>query len=499
MAELAAAAFAPSLDALTEETNPEDQLKVEHSFNIMFVGESGQGKSTLVRDMFNHLDPSKIQESNRLIAAQTQLRDETRDKRARNLQEAKLCDDKRSLELITERKKLDEQLKEIEAKLMELKRNHSAQRKAVSAITDELKQVTARQDSLRAMRDRAGEEGKDEDATRCAEEVIELEKEREALEAKLKAEKRTTIDKDEKETQQGLMTQTLKVERRVIRGMPLYPGAKEGIDLGLIDIPGWGDVNVGTAKSYEFLEEEVSGRIWRHNNKKRATIEGMPLDDEKRLRNELIHLCLFFIPAHRLKATDLELMRRLHERVPLVVVIAKSDTMTIPESKKYKEEVSTELQKQGITTFTFDSKSIKDVESLHRAQPSPKSSSRDQAMEFKPLYGGSDPSRPLPWSVMGADEQMRVYPWGTVETNHPHHSELPALRDLILRFGGWKQLKTQASLMADREGEALKTKSRFSLGGLRESFLKSESVGNIKLMMFGAFLHAALVMSCGSS
>merc|ERR1712164_113358 len=101
----------------------------------------------------------------------------------------------------------------------------------------------------------------------------------------------------------------------------------------------------------------------------------MALDDEKRQRNELIHLCLFFIPPHRLKSADLDLMKRLHKRVPLIVVIAKSDTMTVAESKDYKEEVRSTLEAEGINTFTFRPKSIKEVEDLHLAQPAPKSSS----------------------------------------------------------------------------------------------------------------------------
>ena len=80
-------------------------------------------------------------------------------------------------------------------------------------------------------------------------------------------------------------------------------------------------------------------RIAAHLAKDRATRAGMPLDDEKKYWNELVHLCLFFISPHRMKRADLELMRRLHTLVPLVVVIAKSDTMTRAETLDFKESV----------------------------------------------------------------------------------------------------------------------------------------------------------------
>ena len=52
---------------------------------------------------------------------------------------------------------------------------------------------------------------------------------------------------------------------------------------------------------------------------------------------------------------------------------------------------------------------------------------------------------------MGADDSQREYIWGTAITNEPRHSELPALRDLLLRAGGWQQLKRDAAFKADKE------------------------------------------------
>ena len=268
--------------------------------------------------------------------------------------------------------------------------------------------------------------------------------------------------------------QTMEVTSRLIKEMPLYHGAQQGLDVTLIDTPGYGDLTVDTAanRSADKVVAEVERRISSHLGKEgMATREGMPLDDEKKYWNELVHLCLFFVSPHRMKRADLELMKRLHRLVPLVVVIAKCDTMTREETKRFKYEVVEELRKGEVETFAFDQRTVKEVETRHvldlqhqqRANGAIDEYDDDGGGEgeggamgsFQPLYGGSDGR--LPWAVMGSDdESRRQYPWGTAKTTDPRHSELPALRDLLLRANGWQQLKRSAALKADHEGERRK-------------------------------------------
>ena len=183
--------------------------------------------------------------------------------------------------------------------------------------------------------------------------------------------------------------------------------------------------------------------------------------------------------------------------MPLVVVIAKSDTMTVDETSNYKNEVREMLEKHEIEVFTFDPAAIDQVEESHSAQlrrlfelgrgdagglppalwqlgqlghgmgldidePAEAARLRGELAEagvpngieqpeWKPMYGGSTGST-LPWAVMGSDESRRVYKWGRAYTAYPPHSELPALRDLLISSAeGWKALKGKASLKADAE------------------------------------------------
>lgn len=50
---------------------------------------------------------------------------------------------------------------------------------------------------------------------------------------------------------------------------------------------------------------------------------------------------------------DLELMRRLHRKVNIIVVIAKADTLTLSEIKKLKENIMNDLEANGILTYQF--------------------------------------------------------------------------------------------------------------------------------------------------
>ena len=54
-----------------------------------------------------------------------------------------------------------------------------------------------------------------------------------------------------------------------------------------------------------------------------------------------VNACLYFIAptGHSLKALDVEFMKRLHKKVNLIPVIAKSDTMTHEEIAAFKERV----------------------------------------------------------------------------------------------------------------------------------------------------------------
>jgi len=452
------------LAPVDERDEAEDSLKVLESFNIMMVGESGLGKSTAQRNIFSHLDPTKLQEMKRRIAAQKEAVSALRESMERNRQEAKRCDDTRSMQLREEFEQLKIQVIEAEALLEEQRREKHRQALAVDALRQQIAELMERQKELREERDAVGTSF--DEAQRLGTEVLELQVELRTKQEALADELRKgQLDRPT----DGVIAQTTDVVPRLIEGMPLYAGAKEGLDVTLIDTPGYGDLNIDRPGnlSVDKVVAEVNRRIVEHLDKRVATRACMPLDDEKKLWNDLVHLCLFFVSPHRMKRADVELMRRLHTLVPLVVVVAKADTMTKAETERFKQEIRSQLSQQGVRTFAFENARIKEVEELHRMHyvaPSTSCARCQQPLQCEHCLESSRSAAPvevtyhgnLPWAVMAADDSTRHYVWGTAETDNPHHSELPALRDLLLRAGGWRQLKHEAALKADVEGKRRK-------------------------------------------
>ena len=72
-AAMAQALDTPSLLPSVQE-EPVVPIRAKHSFNIMFVGESGLGKSTFQRDIFHDLDPTWMAESDLQISVQVERR-----------------------------------------------------------------------------------------------------------------------------------------------------------------------------------------------------------------------------------------------------------------------------------------------------------------------------------------------------------------------------------------------------------------------------------------
>lgn len=63
--------------------------------------------------------------------------------------------------------------------------------------------------------------------------------------------------------------------------------------------------------------------------------------NRKILSDSRVHCCLYFIApsGHGLKPLDVEFMQRLHDKVNIIPVVAKADTMTPDECNHFKKQV----------------------------------------------------------------------------------------------------------------------------------------------------------------
>ena len=119
--------------------------------------------------------------------------------------------------------------------------------------------------------------------------------------------------------------------------------------LTVVDTPGFGDF-VNNDESWRPIVDNIEQRF-------DAYLDAENKVNRMNIVDNRIHACVFFIQptGHSLKPLDIEVMRRLHTKVNLIPVIAKSDTLTDEEITSFKSRVSniqetTERQRRLLTS-----------------------------------------------------------------------------------------------------------------------------------------------------
>lgn len=104
--------------------------------------------------------------------------------------------------------------------------------------------------------------------------------------------------------------------------------------LTVVDTPGFGDF-VNNDESWRPITDNIEQRF-------DAYLDAENKVNRMNIVDNRIHACVFFIQptGHSLKPLDIEVMKRLHNKVNLIPVIAKSDTLTDDEIAAFKARVS---------------------------------------------------------------------------------------------------------------------------------------------------------------
>lgn len=136
-----------------------------------------------------------------------------------------------------------------------------------------------------------------------------------------------------------------------------------------------------------------------------------------------MHCCLYFLPpyGHSLRQTDIDLLRRLHKKVNVVLVIGKADALTATEMQKLKANILDDLETQNIQLYQFP-----DCDS-------------DEDEDFK--QQDRELKASIPFAVVGSNTVIEVagkkirgrqYPWGVVDVENPQHSDFMKLRRMLI-------------------------------------------------------------------
>lgn len=118
---------------------------------------------------------------------------------------------------------------------------------------------------------------------------------------------------------------------------------------------------------------------------------------------------------------DIDLMRRLHRKVNIVLVIGKADCLTQTEIKKLKARILQDLEDNHIQLYQFpDCDSDEDEEF------------KQQDRELKASIPFAVVGSNVILDIAGKKVRGRQYPWGVVDVENPLHSDFIKLRTMLI-------------------------------------------------------------------
>ncbi|KAI0132206.1 septin [Xylariales sp. AK1849] len=186
--------------------------------------------------------------------------------------------------------------------------------------------------------------------------------------------------------------------------------------LTVVDTPGFGDF-VNNDESWRPIVDNIEQRY-------DAYLDAENKVNRMNIVDNRIHACVFFIQptGHSLKPLDIEVMRRLHTKVNLIPVIAKSDTLTDEEIASFKARILSDIKHHGIQIFEGPRYELDDEETI---------AENNEIMSK------------VPFAVVGATNEItnadgrkvrgRRYPWGVIEVDNEEHCDFVKLRQMLIR------------------------------------------------------------------
>ncbi|PSR90659.1 Septin-domain-containing protein [Coniella lustricola] len=186
--------------------------------------------------------------------------------------------------------------------------------------------------------------------------------------------------------------------------------------LTVVDTPGFGDF-VNNDESWRPITDNIEQRF-------DAYLDAENKVNRMNIVDNRIHACVFFIQptGHSLKPLDIEVMKRLHTKVNLIPVIAKSDTLTDEEVTAFKARILADIKHHNVQIFEGPRYELDDEETI---------AENNEIMSK------------VPFAVVGATNEItnadgrkvrgRQYPWGVIEVDNEDHCDFVKLRQMLIR------------------------------------------------------------------
>ncbi|KAJ8302462.1 hypothetical protein KUTeg_018858 [Tegillarca granosa] len=190
---------------------------------------------------------------------------------------------------------------------------------------------------------------------------------------------------------------------------------ENGVQLRLtvVDTPGFGDA-VDNSNCWQPVTDFIDNKYDEYLNSE-SRVNRTTTPDTR------VHCCLYFIAptGHGLKPLDVEFMKRLHDKVNIIPLIAKADTLTPDECREFKKTILNEIAQHKIKIYEF-----------------PECEDEEENKLLKKLRDR------VPFAVVGSNRVIeaggkrvrgRQYPWGIVEVENLEHNDFIALRNMLIR------------------------------------------------------------------
>jgi len=186
--------------------------------------------------------------------------------------------------------------------------------------------------------------------------------------------------------------------------------------LTVVDTPGFGDF-INNDESWDPIVKNIEQRFDAYLDAENK-INRMNVVDNR------IHAVVYFIQptGHSLKPLDIEVMKKLHQKVNLIPVIAKADTVTDDDLDNYKKRILADINHHKIQIFEGPRYELDDEETI----------AENQEIMAK-----------VPFAVVGSNTEVttpdgrkvrgRQLPWGVVEVDNEEHCDFVKLRQMLIR------------------------------------------------------------------
>uniref|UniRef100_A0A8C3QCU4 Uncharacterized protein n=7 Tax=Passeriformes TaxID=9126 RepID=A0A8C3QCU4_GEOPR len=236
-----------------------------------------------------------------------------------------------------------------------------------------------------------------------------------------------------------------KIERTVQIEASTVEIEERGVKLRLtvVDTPGYGDA-INCRDCFKTIISYIDEQFERYLHDESGL-------NRRHIIDNRVHCCFYFISpfGHGLKPLDVEFMKAIHNKVNIVPVIAKADTLSLKERERLKKRILDEIEEHGIKIYH-----LPDAES-------------DEDEDFKEQTRLLKAS--IPFCVVGSNQLIeakgkkvrgRLYPWGVVEVENPEHNDFLKLRTMLITHMQDLQEVTQDLHYENFRSERLKRGNR---------------------------------------